>query len=55
MQAALEAGQYRINAVLEQLNVTTITPEQLAKVDPGGRALLNINTPQEYAACRLET
>ncbi|ACD94879.1 molybdenum cofactor guanylyltransferase [Trichlorobacter lovleyi] len=55
MQAALEAGQYRINAVLGQLNVRTIAPEQLAKLDPGGRALLNINTPQEYAACRLET
>lgn len=55
MQAALEAGQYRINAVLGQLNVTTITPEQLAQIDPAGRALLNINTPQEYAACRQET
>jgi len=55
MQTALEAGQYRINVVLGQLNVTTIGPEQLTKVDPGGRALLNINTPQEYAACRLET
>nr|WP_307726468.1 molybdenum cofactor guanylyltransferase [Trichlorobacter sp.] len=52
MQTALEAGQYRITAVLQQLQTRIIGPELLAKVDPGGRALLNINTPQEYAACK---
>jgi molybdopterin-guanine dinucleotide biosynthesis protein A len=55
MQVALESGQYRINNVLKDLNIRLIGPELLEQIDPGGRALLNINTPQEYAACRLET
>jgi molybdopterin-guanine dinucleotide biosynthesis protein A len=52
MQAALEAGNYRITSVLHHLNVKTILQEQMKKVDPGGRGLLNINTPDEYAACK---
>ena len=54
MQAALEAGNYRITSVLHHLNVNTIPQEQMKTVDPGGRGLLNINTPQDYAACREE-
>ncbi len=52
MRAALEAGTYRITGILEQLQVKELGPELLAQVDPGGRALLNINTPQEYAVCQ---
>lgn len=54
MQAALEAGNYRITSVLHHLNVKTIPQEQMKMIDPGGRGLLNINTPQDYAACREE-
>jgi len=54
MQTALEAGNYRITSVLHHLNVKTIPQEQVKTVDPGGRGLLNINTPQDYAACREE-
>ena len=52
MQTALEAGNFRITAVLQQLQIKTIAPEQLGQIDITGRALLNINTPDEYAACK---
>jgi molybdopterin-guanine dinucleotide biosynthesis protein A len=52
MQAALEVGNFRITALLQQLQVKTIVPEQLGQIDADGRALLNINTPDEYAACK---
>jgi molybdopterin-guanine dinucleotide biosynthesis protein A len=52
MQTALEAGNFRITALLQQLQVKTIAPEQLGQFDADGRALLNINTPDEYAACK---
>ena len=52
MQTALEAGNFRITAVLQQLQIKTIAPEQLGQIDADGRALLNINTPEEYAACK---
>jgi len=52
MQAALEAANYRITALLEFLRVKQIDSRTLSRVDPIGRALLNINTPEEYAACK---
>lgn len=52
MQQALQAGNYRITAVLQQLEVQYLSPELLQTVDPVGRGLININTPEEYAACR---
>lgn len=52
MQAALEAGNFRITALLQQLQIKTIAPEQLGQIDTTGRSLLNINTPDEYAACK---
>lgn len=52
MQAALEAGQYRITALLQQLQTKIIAPEQVLQIDATGRSLLNINTPDEYAACK---
>ncbi|MDD2500058.1 MAG: molybdenum cofactor guanylyltransferase [Geobacter sp.] len=52
MQAALEAEQYRITEVLQQLQTRTIGPELLARIDLGGRSLLNLNTPDEYIACK---
>ncbi|NJD39529.1 MAG: molybdenum cofactor guanylyltransferase [Geobacter sp.] len=52
MQQALEAGNYRITSVLEQLQILRIASDLLRTVDPDGRSLLNINTPCDYAACR---
>lgn len=52
MQGALEAGNFRITALLQQLQIRTIGPELLARIDSDGRALLNMNTPDEYAACK---
>lgn len=52
MQAALEAGNFRITALLQQLQIKTIAPEQVLQIDATGRSLLNINTPDEFAACK---
>lgn len=49
MQAALEAGNYRITALLGQVRVKQIDQAILREVDPSGRGLLNMNTPEEYA------
>ena len=52
MQQALEAGNYRITSLLDQLQTLRLTVEELHTLDPDGRGLLNINTPHDYAACR---
>lgn len=52
MRQALEKGDYRITALLQQLQVTEIGPDQLALLDSADRCLLNLNTPEDYAACR---
>lgn len=52
MQAALKRGDFRIMALLQQLQVLEIAPDQLALLDPTDRCLLNLNTPDDYGACR---
>lgn len=52
MQAALKRGDFRIMALLQQLQVLEIGPDQLGLLDPADRCLLNLNTPDDYAACR---
>ena len=52
MQAALERGDFRIMTLLQQLQVLEIGPDQLGLLDPADRCLLNLNTPEDYAACR---
>ena len=52
MQTALEAGNFRITALLQQLQTKTIAVEQVVQIDTTGRSLFNINTPEEYAACK---
>lgn len=52
MQAALETGNFRITALLQQLQTKTIAVEQVVQIDTTARSLLNINTPEEYAACK---
>jgi len=55
IQAALEAGQRRVDSWLKQASVRYITPEEIARHDPDGLAFLNINTPAELAeAIRLD-
>jgi len=53
MQAALEKGDFRIMTLLKQLQVLEIGPEKLGLLDPADRCLLNLNTPDDYAACRV--
>lgn len=54
MEAALMEGRFKIVSVLERLRVNVIGPEVLERYDPSGRSLRNLNTPQEYDACRAE-
>jgi len=55
IQAALEAGQRRVDSWMKQASVRYITPEEIARHDPDGLAFLNINTPAELAeAVRLD-
>lgn len=48
MQIALEAQQYRITSVLKSLQLREIGAELMHGIDPAGRSLLNLNTPDEY-------
>lgn len=45
---ALAAGQLAIRAALEKLEVTYLEGADLALADPDGRALTNVNTPEDW-------
>jgi molybdopterin-guanine dinucleotide biosynthesis protein A len=47
VQAALQAGQRRVDAWFEQVRVHELTPEAVQPYDPLGLAFLNVNTPEE--------
>ncbi len=52
LQARIDAGDLRVGKALEGLSVTDIDPEELASLDPTGRVLFNVNTPDDYALAR---
>ncbi len=45
----LDAKRLALGALLDQLEVRWLEGEDLAAVDPGGRALANVNTPEDLA------
>ena len=47
IRAALEAGKRRVDAWFGQVNIRYLNPEEILPYDPGQRAFLNINTPEE--------
>jgi molybdenum cofactor guanylyltransferase len=47
--ARIDEGQLRILDALAGLDVREMDPGELARFDPDGRLLLNINTPDDYA------
>ncbi|MDD2310179.1 MAG: molybdenum cofactor guanylyltransferase [Desulfuromonadaceae bacterium] len=55
MHAALDAGNYRITELLAGLHVNYLVPDLVDKVDRDGKALINLNTPQEYQQCIRST
>ncbi len=52
LRAALERGVRRVADALAPLRVVTIEAQELARHDPQGHALLNINTPADLEAAR---
>lgn len=56
IQAALGKELRRVDSWMAQANIRYLTPEEIARFDPGGLAFLNINTPDDLAAAiQLDT
>lgn len=52
----LEKGERRVVDLLDEIRVTVVTDDDLARLDPDRRLLLNVNTPDDYRhATRLVT
>lgn len=49
MRALLEAGERRIVSFFPAVRVRYVEEDELARLDPHGRAFRNINTPQDLA------
>lgn len=49
IKAQLERGEFCAFAYYPEIRVRYVPTEELAPFDPGGKAFLNLNTPQEYA------
>ncbi len=46
----LAEGKLALRALLDTLSTTYLEPEELSQIDPEGRSLTNVNTPEERAA-----
>ncbi len=51
-EAALASSRLALHGVLETLELGVLEGEDLARFSDGGRALVNVNTPEELAAYR---
>jgi molybdenum cofactor guanylyltransferase len=49
LRACLDRGRLRVLDALDGLDVREMEPDELARFDPDGRLLLNVNTPADYA------
>ena len=45
----LAAGRLRLQEIFEVLDVSSFGPDEVARIDPAGTALLNVNTPEDGA------
>jgi molybdenum cofactor guanylyltransferase len=52
MEELLESGNFCVYDFYPRVNIRYVTREELAAVDPDGRAFVSVNTPGEFA--RLE-
>lgn len=50
LAARVRAGRLKVLDALTDLTVIDVGPDWLRELDPGGRALTNVNTPEDYAA-----
>lgn len=49
LRARIDCGQLRILDALDGLDVREMGADDVARFDPDGRLLLNVNTPDDYA------
>ena len=49
MRGLLESGNFCVYDFYPQVNIRYVTREELAVVDPDGRAFVSVNTPGEFA------
>jgi molybdopterin-guanine dinucleotide biosynthesis protein A len=49
IEAAIEAGLWKVIAWFPQVKVRTLNAEELREADPPGLAFWNVNTPEEFA------
>jgi molybdopterin-guanine dinucleotide biosynthesis protein A len=49
IQSAIEADKWKVIAWFPSVKVRDLTPAEVAKADPSGRAFWNVNTPEEFA------
>jgi molybdenum cofactor guanylyltransferase len=49
LEQAMAASRRRIIDALASLRVRELDPDEVARFDPEGRLLLNVNTPEDYA------
>lgn len=52
VKARIDAGELRVLDALTDFDVREIGPDELAALDPTGRVLLNLNTPDDYTGAR---
>ena len=48
IEAALEAGQWRVISWFPKVNIRRLTQDELGRYDPDGLAFWNVNTPEEF-------
>lgn len=52
IEQMVHAGDLRVQSLIKQLNVRTIDKNEMARFDPHGLSLKNLNTPDEMAALK---
>jgi molybdopterin-guanine dinucleotide biosynthesis protein A len=49
IEAAIEAGQWRVISWFSQVRVWTLSADELRRYDPDGIAFWNLNTPEDFS------
>ncbi len=52
-RARLDAGKLALRGMLDDLSTTRLEGDELLVLDPTGRVLLNVNTPEDLEVARL--
>lgn len=48
VKARLDRGELQVRSALDDMRVRPLTTNELARIDPDGRLLTNVNTPDEH-------